>query len=469
MKQAAICIALVIGASHSAFAQGLVDLVGKKDQIQGGSSRGPTIRTSAGGGRFDLSVSPEVRALLGEPGMKSIDLGASAQWNPVCGKFDLKADFKALLGKEAREEYLEGFVTAGISELLGSGMELMCQSMPTACSILQNNNIAANLKLLYSNDLCRSLEEAVLSGSRRGRAEAIHRCMERKLSQGKTKLEAEQACLRENPEITGFDGRVVGELDLNREIRKYVTFTEGGSKLLDDLTQERRLGTGAVTQSVRPNALAERYDKLREQFQKAWSGLIQRTKAGGSAGPSADELASLIPAGAPPVSGVELELLARRGDEEVRAFIASVSSAAALLALTRELNEVERKIEALRMSPALEGNQEHAPYLEGLLGRLRAERERLVRLYADQERFTQVLSAGHSLGQAEIASSRLDSMKRALLREQSIEQRIGTRPFGTPDGPPLRGRPQNAPRSTQSPPGGNCDGCGLDFSIGGRP
>jgi hypothetical protein len=469
MKPAVVCIVLVLGGAQSTFAQGLVDLAAKKDAGRTVSSVSPSVRANVASGRLDLSISPDVRALIAEPGMQAINLGASAQWNPVCGKFDLKADFKALLGKEAREEYLEGFVTAGVSELLGSGMELLCHSMPTACSILQNNNIAANLKLIYSNDLCRSLEEAVLSGSRRGRAEAIHRCMERKLSEGKTKLEAEQACLRENPEITGFDGRVVGELDLNREIRKFVSFTEGGSKLLDDLTQERRLGNGAVTQSIRPNAVAERYEKLREQYQKAWSEIIQRTKAGGGTGPTADDLSSLIPAGAPPVSGVELELLARRGDEEVRAFIASVSSAAALLALTRELNEVERKIEALKMSPALEGNQEHSAYLEGLLGRLRAERERLVRLYVDQERFTQVLSAGHSLGQAEIATGRLDSMKRALLREQSVEQRIGTRSFGTPDATPSRGRPQNPATSTRPSARGSCDGCGMDFSIGGRP
>lgn len=469
MKTAVVSIAVIMGGAGSTFAQGLVDLAAKKDVGRIASSVSPGVRANVAGGRLDLSISPDVRALIGEPGMQAINLGASAQWNPVCGKFDLKADFKALLGKEAREEYLEGFVNAGVSELLGSGMELLCQSMPTACSILQNNNIAANLKLLYSNDLCRSLEEAVMSGSRRGRAEAIHRCMQRKLSEGKTKLEAEQVCLRENPEIQGFDGRMVGELDLNREIRKYVSFTDGGSKLLDDLTQERRLGNGAVTQSVRPNALAERYEKLREQYQKAWSELIQRTKAGGSAGPTADELASLIPAGAPPVSGVEIELLARRGEEEVHGFISSASSAAALLALTRELNEVERKIEALRMSPALEGNQEHAAYLEGLLGRLGAERERLVRLYADQERFAQVLSAGHSLGQAEVARSRVDSMKRALLREQSIEQRIGTRAFGTPDGISASVRHQKAASNARPAQGAACDGCGMDFSIGGRP
>lgn len=469
MRNALISVALVLGIVHPAFAQGLVDLVGKKDAGQSASSGSSSIRASAAGGRLDLSISPDVRPLLGEPGTRSINLGASAQWNPVCGKFDLKADFKALLGKEAREEYLEGFVTAGVSELLGSGMELLCQSMPTACSILQNNNIAANLKLLYSNDLCRSLEEAVLTGSRRGRAEAIHRCMQRKLSEGKTKLEAEQACLRENPEITGFDGRVVGELDLNREIRKYVSFTEGGSNLLDELTQERRLGSGAVTQSVRPNALAERYEKLREKYQKAWSDLVQRTRAGGTSMPSAEDLAALVPSGAPPVTGVELELLARRSESEVVAFVASISSSAALLALTRELNEVERKIEALKMSPPLDGNQEHGPYLEGLLGRLRAERERILRLYVDQERFAQVLSAGHALGQAQVMRSRMDSMKSVLLRESSIEQRIGTRSFGTPDGIPSSRTPQKAAAAMRSPPGTACDNCGMEYSIGGRP
>lgn len=469
MKSAFISLALALGLAKPVLAQGLVDLVGKKDAVRSGGSGSPVVRSNAAGGRLDLSISPDVRALLGEPGTRSINLGASAQWNPVCGKFDLKADFKALLGKEAREEYLEGFVTAGVSELLGSGMELLCQSMPTACSILQNNNIAANLKLLYSNDLCRSLEEAVMSGSRKGRAEAIHRCMQRKQSEGKTKQEAERACLNENPEITGFDGRVVGELDLNREIRKYVTFTEGGSNLLDDLTQERRFGGGAVTQSVRPNALAERYEKLRELYQKRWADAVQKAKGGATGGPTADDLAALVPAGAPPVTGVELELLGRRGEAEVQTFISSVSSAASLLALTRELNEVERKIEALKTSPALEGNEEHAPYLESLLGRLRTERERLLRLYADQERFAQVLAAGHALGQAEVARSRMDSMKRALLRESSIEHRIGTRPFGTPDGASSPRTSQRAPAATRSVQGAACDNCGMEYSIGGRP
>ena len=461
---------MALSLAGPVWAQGLVDLVGNRNDAGAKSGTVPLARANVSQGRIDLALSPDVRPLLGDPQTRSINLGASAQWNPVCGKFDVKADFKALLGKEAREEYLKGFITAGASELLGSGMELFCQSMPTACSILQNNNIAANLKLLYSNDLCTSLEQAVMTGARRGRAEAIHNCIVRKQAEGKTKDDAERACLSENPEITGFDGRVVANLDLGLEIRKYVTFSQGGSSLLDQLIQDRRLGDRAVTQDVRPNAIAERYETLHDQFSKRWVDAVNTAKAGTSGGPTDDELAALVPAGAPPVSRIELDLISRRSEVEVQSLLASVTSAAALLSLTREMNEVERKLEAIRTSPSLEGNSEHSAYLETLLGRLRAERERLLRLYSDQERFAQVLATGHAMGETEIAKTRLESMKRAVLRETSIDQRLGTRPFGVPEGP--QGSASTGRRTASSLPSsksGACDGCGLEYSIGGRP
>lgn len=489
--------ALSLSASANALAQGLVDLAEKPSRHSsappGASTPRSRPRLQMADGRLDLAVSPNVRPLLGEPATRTITLGASAQWSPVCGKFDLQADFKALLGKEAREEYLEGFVTAGVGEVLGSGMELLCQSMPTACSILQNNNIAANLKLLYSNDLCRSLEDAVLTGSRRGRAEAIHRCLERKLAEGKTKDEASRACLREHPETSGFDGRLVAELDLNLEIRRYLSFTDGGGKLLEALTQERRETSGALNESLRPNAVAERYELLREGYEKAWTRVLEKARSGAPALPPAapDDATpvaaaaadALGPAGTPPLSPLELELLAKRPAWELQALVASLSSAAALLALTRELNEVERKLEALATSPALEGSADHGAYLGRLLGRLRAERERLLRLYADQERFAQLLGSAHALGQAELGKARREALRQALLRESALEKRLATRPFGTPDVVPSAPRPGPGPRSPRSSlpvapvpssparaaPGDACEGCGmdsLDYAIG---
>jgi len=455
MKLPLIAALILAALSTLAQAQGLVDLVGGDSSGTPKTARAAMTRASASGGRLDLEVSPNIQALAGDPGKRVVDLGASLRWNPVCGKFDLKADFKALLGREAREEYLEGFISAAAGELLGSGMELFCQSMPTACSILQNNNIAANLKLIYSNDLCTSLETAVMSGAQRGRAEALHRCIQEKQGQGKTKDEAERACLREASRVTGFDGRVVGELELNSEIRRYVEFSKGGSQLLDDLTQKRKIVPSSISEDPRPNAAAERYETLRNGFSDKWAKALASSKSAGGATVSEEELAAL---------------LARRSDVEVQILVASVSAAAALLALTREMNEVERKVEALRASPALDSNPEHVGSLDGILARVRGERDRLLRLYSDQERLSGALAAGHAAGQAEIARARMDTMKRAALGEAATRIQKGTRPFGTPDaGVTKPAAASSRAKASASASAQDCGTCGLEYSVGGRP
>lgn len=464
-----VFVAIAIFSAH-AEAQGLIDLVGGGNGGSSKPSQNSALRGSASAGRLDLEVSPNVQALVGDPSKKAVDLGASLRWNPVCGKFDVKADFKALLGREAREEYLQGFITTGVSELVGSGMELFCQSMPTACSILQNNNIAANLKLLYSNDLCNSIENAVMSGAQRGRAEALQQCLQDKQAQGKTKDEAEKACMGEHPPVRGFDGRVVGELDLNSEIRRYVEFSKGGSDLLGNLTQQRVVTPDQVSENVQPNATAGRYETLRNDFADKWAKALSAAKAGPGSPPGEDVLSGLVPPGAPPVTSLELELLARRSQIEIQTMIASVSAAAALLALTREMNEVERKIEGLRASPALQANSEQVGYLGTLLERLKGERERLLRLYSDQERLSGVLAAGHSVGQAEITRARMDTMREAALGQAATQIKLGTRPFGTPDGAPPTSSTQRS-RGSITPGSGqqDCGTCGLEYSIGGAP
>lgn len=466
MKRALIALAITAGTAGIASAQGLVDLVGQASSGSNTGSNAVQVRRRSDQGRLDLTISPAVQALAGEPTQRTVNLGGSLQWNPVCGKFDLKADLHALLGKEAREEYLKGILSAVTADLIGSGTELFCQAQPTACSILMNNNLAANLKLIYSNDICRSIEDAVITGSRRGRAEAIHRCIERKLQEGRTKDDAEQACLRENPEVTGFDGRVVGELDLNQEIKKFISFSDGGAELLGGLTQGRKLGRNAISEDPKPNALAERYDKTREDIRTHLADAIGAMKAGGTSGPTDADLTALLPPGAPPITRPELRLLAQRPASEVNAFLASMSAAAALLKLTREMNEVERKLETLKNTPALEEGGEHTAYLEALIQRIRGERERMLRLYADEERLSGVLALGHSLGEAEVTRNRLDAMRRAAVGEASKNIRLGTRPFGTPEsGQSTPARGSGSAKAAAGP--SDCPSCGLEYSFGG--
>jgi hypothetical protein len=177
-----------------------------------------------------------------------------------------------------------------------------------------------------------------------------------------------------------------------------------------------------------------------------------------------------VPVGAPPVTKLELELLARRSDLEVQTLIASVSAASALLSLTREMNEVERKLEALKASPALEQNSEHVGYLDSVLARLKSERERLLRLYSDQDRLAGVLAAGHAAGQAEIARARMDTMKRAVLGQAATQIQKGTRPFGTPDSAPGSQTPgQSRAKAAVGTGAQDCGTCGLEYSIGSRP
>lgn len=470
MRLIPLAFSIVSALSTLAQAQGLVDLVGGGNSSPSKPSANSGLRGSANAGRLDLEVSPNVQALLGDPSKRTIDLGASLRWNPVCGKFDIKADFKALLGREAREEYLQGFITAGISELVGSGMELFCQSMPTSCSILQNNNIAANLKLLYSNDLCNSIENAVMSGAQRGRAEALQQCLQEKQAQGKTKDDAEKACMGEHPPVKGFDGRVVGELDLGSEIRRYVDFSKGGSELLGNLTQNRRVTPDAISETVQPNATVGRFETLRNDFADKWAKALSGAKAGPGSAPTDDALAALVPPGAPPVTTLELQLLARRSDLEIQTMISSVSAAAALLALSREMNEVERKIESLRASPALQAQAEQVGYLGTLLERLKSERERLLRLYADQERLASVIAAGHAVGEAEITRARMETMTRAALGVAATQIRLGTRPFGTPDAASASSSSQGSRRTSGAGTSSqDCGSCGLEYSIGGAP
>src|SRR5204863_1833911 len=121
-------------------------------------------------------------------------------------------------------------------------------------------------------------------------------------------------------------------------------------------------------------------------------------------------------------------------------------------------------------SPALDSNPEHVGYLDSILARLKSERERLLRLYSDQDRLASVLAAGHAAGQAEIARARMDTMKRAALGAAATTIQKGTRPFGTPDAGvsnSAAGSPRA--RATASTSAHDCGTCGLEYSIGGRP
>lgn len=121
-------------------------------------------------------------------------------------------------------------------------------------------------------------------------------------------------------------------------------------------------------------------------------------------------------------------------------------------------------------SPALESNSDHIGSLNTLLARLKSERERLLRLYSDQDRLASVLAAEHAACQAEIVRARMDTMKRAALGQAATQIQKRTRPFGTPDSAPgTQDFGQSRTKAAVGASTQDCGSCGLEYSIGGRP
>jgi len=120
----------------------------------------------------------------------------------------------------------------------------------------------------------------------------------------------------------------------------------------------------------------------------------------------------------------------------------------------------------------LESNPEQVGTLDSILARLKAERERLLRLYSDQERLAGVLATGHAVGQAEITRARMDTMQKAALGAAATQIQKGTRPFGTPDAAPAAASSSSLGSRTAagySSSAQGCSTCGMEYSIGGGP
>src|SRR5262245_36555434 len=136
-------------SANLALAQGLSDLLGGRDGMSPSQAR-PEAKLAVGKDRTDLRLSANVIPNL--RGQREFGISANLDLDFICGQFDLKSTFKSLLGREIREEFLQGALGYLQSELTGSAMELLCQAQPTLCTLLQNHNIAANLKLGYHYD-----------------------------------------------------------------------------------------------------------------------------------------------------------------------------------------------------------------------------------------------------------------------------------------------------------------------------
>src|SRR5204862_478243 len=145
--------------------------------------------------------------------------------------------------REAREEFLQGILGTLVQELVGSGMELLCQAEPTLCTLIQNHSVSANLKVGYYKDLCQAIESAVVDASKKNYANTVDQCLKEKRDQGVPIDRAIEMCQKKPPQLTGFRGEVLGELDLGKEFHKLfenMGLSPGAQKLAQRLSDDTK-------------------------------------------------------------------------------------------------------------------------------------------------------------------------------------------------------------------------------------
>jgi hypothetical protein len=448
----------------TAYGQGLSDLLGS------GSSSSPSAPASGdaslrlGKDRVDLGLPPSL-APLASPNQKSVDFQAQADLRMICSQFDLKASLQNLLRREAREEFLSGILDSLVHEVVGSGMELLCQAEPTACTLLQGYSVSAHAKLGYYKDLCQAVESAVTDAARKSAASTVDQCLKAQKDQGASVDRAIEACRNRPPQITGFHGEVLAQLDLGNELSSLLQsmgLSPGATQIAQSLGDGTQVRTTSVGTQADPAGLTRLYDQARQGYAARLGALVDQ--AAQKQPIATADLVAAVPSGAPPLASDEIQSLALLRPEDRAAALGSLSSALALFEMGGEIHEVERAIEVVKSAPTVD--LPNRKRLEDRLARLRMEKVRLEEHLKDQALLIETYGAVRKLVDREYARRVSDYQVQAGAADRAKELLDSTRPYGalpsTSSSRPSAG--SSATRAAGS--SANCPGCGLEFSLG---
>jgi hypothetical protein len=453
-----ICLSGLLLPCRPAFAQGLSDIIAKKKgEAKQLGSTDPQLRF--GRDRVDLGLSPGLGP-VSPAEKKYVGFTAQADLRMICGQYDLKGSLQHLLGREAREEFLEGILNSLVQEVVGSGMELLCQAEPTLCTLIQNYSISANMKMGYYKDLCQAIESAVVDAQKKTYANAVDACLKEKRDQGVSIDRAMDLCQKKSAPIRGFHGEILGELDLGRELHglfEQMGLSPGAQKLAQRLGDETKQGTASVASQADANAISRLYDEMREDYAKRIAALIDQAKSRTPIG--AVDLRAAVPEGAPPLAEDEIRAVALLPDYERASVISSLSSALAIYEMGREMREVERAIEALQGAPTVD--EAKRKMLDDRLARLRNEKGRLIEYFREQALVMEAIARAKALVGRESARQVGEVQARAGQARLKAEL---VNDLARPGALPQAGSGKAAAGTSAA--AGNCANCGLQAFFG---
>jgi hypothetical protein len=449
-------------ASPLAWGQGISDLLGGgSSSTPGQSGSTPDVQLKYGLDRSDLGLGPSFGALA-SPEKKYVGFSAQADLRMICGQYDLKASLQHLLGREAREEFLEGILQSLIKEVVGSGMDLLCQAEPTLCTLLQNYQVTANMKVGYYHNLCQAIESAVVDSARKNYANTVDQCLKDKKDQGVPIDQAIEACQKKPTPITGFHGEVLASFDLGKELDSVFSsmgLSPGASKLAQRVSDQTKLAPGTLGAQIDPNSLTSYFDEKRQSYADKLGSLIDQ--AAQRMPVATVDLRFAVPAGAPPLAEDEVRQMALLSPEDQAAAVASISTALALFEMGNEIHEVERALEVLKTAPGVDEAKRNE--LEARRMRLRTEKVRLVERTKDQSVVMEAYAAARGM------ASREYSKRVATIQTQAGDAERKKDLVDELAAPGALPAPKTSKRGLvgyQASASTTCTSCGLEGSFG---
>lgn len=456
-----VLLAAFAAGAPAAWGQSITDLLGGQVGAAGQPSPAADARLRFGLERSDLGLTPGFGALA-SPQKKYVGFSAQADLRMICGQYDLKASLQHLMGREARQEFLEGILNSLVGEVVGSGMDLLCQAEPTLCTLLQNYSVSANLKMGYYKDLCQAIESAVVDSARKNYATNVDQCLKEKRDAGVPLDQAMDQCQKKPTPITGFHGEVLAEFDLGKELQSLfgaLGLSPGAAKLAQRVSDQTKLAPGTLGAQVDPNSISSYFDEKRDGYVQKLGGVLDQ--AAQRMPVATVDLRLLVPPGAPPLAEDEIRQMALLSPDDQAAAVASISTALALFEMGNEIHEVERALEALKSAPGVDEAKQKD--LESRRARLRTEKLRLVERTKDQGLVLEAYASARALASREYGKrvSTVQAQASETQRRKDLMNDLAA-PGALPV-PKAAGRGGTGMKQSLS---SGCTNCGLEGNFG---
>lgn len=382
---------------------------GAQDIFTRGSSgnSGATTHSYGGQDRLDLRVGASYPVGSADQKYARIGLQASIDGDFACGRFDIRANLKNLMTKEAGKEMSDALLGAVESELMYNALVLACETSPTACQAFQHFRVNANALLGVGYNRCQAIENGIQDGLQGARAKSIKDCVDQKRQQGITDPnEAMKACQNANS-MSGLTGLPVKQFNLASELEKALGLPAGESQNLQRLLSSVNLTPKSASGAIQAEGVIQEYVRIENEYEQAWAVAIQQLAQNPGTPLDPDTAKKLQPENSPGPLPLNVQDIADLPPDHQGVFIRWIAGLMAMTTLEARVQKIERYLMAGAKIPTLDKGTVDGieKELVSLRTQMRHVDEQVKRQDAQNQALLRVIQAAEALKRDRAASS----------------------------------------------------------------